>query len=136
MSNGPTNTNYFHKLPDHLILFIFHRLNLKSLLSCQQTCLRFYNISHDKTLKRVIELKGKEVELGLLRKVISFANRDLLSLTVHCSKEDNSDDKTVVTSKLFKRIYNKCPKLWFIEFESIYSYSLRIQVIVCFFLSF
>lgn len=62
------------------------------------------------------------------KQVISFTNRDLLKLRVRGYKADeNTEDKTVVTSKLFKRIYNKCPKLWFVELENVYSFTIRIQ---------
>ena len=40
---------------------------------------------------------------------------------------DDNPDKTVISSKLFKRIYNKCPRLWYLELENIYSFTVRIQ---------
>ena len=61
--------NYFNELSDPIILSIFHRLDLKSLLNCSLVCVRFYMIAQDRSLKRIIELSGKDVDIGLLRKV-------------------------------------------------------------------
>lgn len=61
--------NHFDGLSDPVILSIFHLLDLRSLLNCSATCVRFYKIAQDKTLKRYIDLQDKDVNTGLLRKV-------------------------------------------------------------------
>lgn len=60
--------------------------------------------------------------------VVSFANKDLLKLRVKGNKKDQNwqEDKAVITSKIFRRIYNKCPKLYHLELESIASFGLTI----------
>lgn len=65
----------------------------------------------------------------LLVQVVSFANRDLLKLRVRGNKKDGNweEDRAVITSKIFKRIHNKCPKLYHLELESIVSFALTIQ---------
>lgn len=61
--------------------------------------------------------------------VVSFANRDLLKLRVQGNKKDGAweEDRAVITSKIFKRIHNKCPKLYHLELESIVSFALTIH---------
>lgn len=57
MSSKDVELNYFDELSDPLILTIFHKLDLKSLLNCSATCVRFYKIAQDKSLKRYINLR-------------------------------------------------------------------------------
>lgn len=61
--------NHFDWLSDPVVLLIFHKLDVRSLLNCSSTCVRFYKIAYDKSLKRDINLQDKDVDIGLLRKV-------------------------------------------------------------------
>lgn len=70
--------NHFDGLSDPVILSIFHLLDLRSLLNCSATCVRFYKIAQDKTLKRYIDLQDKDVNTGLLRKVSGSIGRFLI----------------------------------------------------------
>lgn len=78
--------NWFDSLPDSVILNIFHKLDLKSLLSCSGVCLRFYKIAQDRSLKRDIDLSGKDVDIGLLRKVSLM---EFIILTVIAKRFDS-----------------------------------------------
>ena len=61
---------HFERLPDEIILKIFSILDIKGVLHCGQVSKRLRNISNDQCLWSKLNLSGREVPYGFIKKAI------------------------------------------------------------------
>ncbi|XP_070381399.1 F-box/LRR-repeat protein 12-like [Dermacentor albipictus] len=101
-------------LPDSLLLSIFRRLQFKDICKCSRVCHRWWRVTHDWSLRRVIDVTSQPLSaLQLWRLVRHCADVNLVELRITSAKKDAFFEKRSqrLIAAVFRHLRDRCSSL-------------------------
>lgn len=113
----------WQNLPEPLLLTIFAKLDVFSLISASKTCKKWTRLASDFTLVSHLDLTSCSVSIGQLRRIITFAGSNLISLRLKGhyfqTQQWNKPVSHTLNKKVMKKMRNKCPNLKYLYLQNI-----------------